>query len=164
MPRSSTSIGAIGVGLIIAVVATAGWTMLDDHSRAQDAAQPAARKTLPTPVVDTHHLMELFNKQVYIYMKKSVAKQPADDDGWSQISDRGLQVAEVANLVALREVEDSEQWLEAAAGLQQAGIELADAAKSHQWDATQASYRKVIQQCNDCHQARAPDEAPQLKP
>jgi hypothetical protein len=133
-------------------------------SEQSKSTQPQSDSKLPKPILDAHHLMELFNRPVYEYLRKSVAKQPTEDKGWTEISNRGLQVAEVANLVAIRPRGHSNpEWQEHAASLQQAGVELSEAAKAHDWTATTSAYRQVIGQCNSCHQAKAPEKAPQLE-
>ena len=109
--------------------------------------------------------MRLFNKQVYEYLQPEMEEQPSDEEGWKTIEERGLQTAEVANLVALRPVQPPiEQWLQAAGNLQAAGIALAEAAKTRDWQKTTQAYQGLIQRCNDCHQARAPGKAPVIKP
>jgi hypothetical protein len=109
--------------------------------------------------------MNLFNKPLYMGLKEEMAQQPANKKQWDELMARGLQTAEIANLVALRQVEGpKEAWLRGAADLQRAGVALADAAKAQQWDATQQAYQGLVQKCNNCHRALAPDEAPQLKP
>jgi hypothetical protein len=109
--------------------------------------------------------MRLFNGPLYKSMKKNMARQPADEQQWSDIEANGLQAAEIANLVALRRVPDAQaQVLRGAEELQRAGTALADAAKAHQWNAAQQAYRGVVQACNNCHQTLAPGDAPQLRP
>jgi uncharacterized membrane protein len=60
-----------------------------------------------------------------------MAQQPADEEGWNTIEQRGLQAAEVANLVAMRPAKPpQDEWLMASANLQDAGVTLAKAAKA----------------------------------
>lgn len=127
-------------------------------------AQPtqSADSVPPQPVVDTHHLMSLFNRPLYQRLKDEMQQQPADEKAWATLSDRGLQAAEVANLVAMRK--DQQQWRRLAGDLQTAGVQLSKAAKSQDWQATQSAYRSVVQRCNACHSTVAPDHAPQLSP
>ena len=131
---------------------------------AAQAARPAQGQP-PTPVVDVPGLMRLFNKPLYMSMKKKMSQQPAGAEEWSEIEASGLQAAEIANLVALRRVPQAQaEVLRGAAALQRAGTDLADAAKAQQWDRAQQAYRGVVQACNTCHQTLAPDHAPQLRP
>jgi hypothetical protein len=109
--------------------------------------------------------MRLFNKPLYTYLQKAMAQEPASAEEWPTIQERGLQAAEVANLVAMRPAKPpQDQWLAGALNLQQAGLALARAAESKDWDATTQAYAGLIQQCNNCHKARAPEKAPMLKP
>ncbi len=166
-------------GVVISIAAlTIGGAYLNDESTAQAPGQPAVAQpaqpaqpapggpqVLPTPVLDVPGLMQLFNKPLYLGLKEKMAQQPANEDQWKDLMGRGLQTAEIANLVALRVVEGPrEPLLRGAADLQRAGIAFADAAKSQQWDATVQAYQGLVQRCNNCHQALAPDQAPQLKP
>lgn len=153
-------------GLSLALGAAAIATLSQMDALAQQAqSRTVAQRPLPRPVVDAHHLMHLFNLPVYEYLKESVATQPADADAWQVIQERGLQVAEVANLVAIRqEARIHPQWTAVAGDLQTAAMRLTDAAKAQNWEATRESYALVIQQCNRCHEAAAPDKAPKVEP
>jgi hypothetical protein len=108
--------------------------------------------------------MRLFNKPLYTNVKKLMAGEPAGEEGWAMIEGGGLQAAEVANLVAIREAASNEQWYALSSGLQQAGLALAGAAKARDWNATVQAYQGLLQRCNACHQANAPDKAPVLEP
>jgi hypothetical protein len=120
---------------------------------------------MPAPVVEARVLMNLFNKPLYTHLKSEMSQQPADDEGWKTLEQRGLQAAEVANLVALRPARPpQDQWLQASANLQAAGVALAEAAKAKDWEKTRQAYEGLIQRCNACHQARAPQKAPMLEP
>jgi hypothetical protein len=174
------SIVAATTLLSFAVLAIGG-VLLDGKSTAQTPAQPVgqpaapaqpaqpaapARQALPpTPIVEVPVLMQLFNKPLYTGLKQEMAQQPANEEQWKNLAARGLQAAEIANLVALRKGEGPDDpILRGATELQRAGIALADAAKGQQWEATVQAYQGLVQRCNNCHQALAPDEAPQLQP
>jgi len=154
--------------LIAALCSSAAATALWLPGRADgqnDRTSPTAG-TLPRPIVDTHQLMELFNKPLYSYLKESMQQQPTDDKGWKTIQERGFQAAEVMNLVAIRERESDERaaWDRHVRTAQQAGLQLADAAKARDWQQTRSAYEGLIRNCNQCHQKIAPDHAPQVQP
>ncbi len=131
----------------------------------ESTAKAASARELPKPILDTHHLMELFNEQVYIYMQEAMKEQPSDSEGWNTIAERGLQAAEVMNLVAIRKsANEHENWKQLTSETQQAALDLTAAAQTKNFDKTQAAYRGLIQSCNNCHQKIAPDEAPKLQP
>jgi hypothetical protein len=172
MRHAKCSATAIGAVVFLALIFTIGSALFDGESAAQVVvepvpAQPApagAQSLPPAPVVDVPGLMRLFNKPLYMGLKEQMAQPPANKQQWDELMARGLQAAEIANLVALRPVEpEREGWLQGAAGLQQAGVAFADAAKAQQWDATRQAYEGLVQACNNCHRIRAPDKAPQLK-
>jgi hypothetical protein len=135
---------------------------LPPGARIKVAAKPASG---PVPVVEAGDLMRLFNKPLYTHLKEAMEGEPNSKEAWSTIRERGLQTAEVANLVAMRRVKPPQDaWLEGALNLQQAGLALAKAAEARDWDATTRAYTGLINQCNNCHEARAPGKAPMLKP
>ena len=162
------------IRLSLVVVATAAAMTVAANHRNPEAAdgEPQQRapaqqgQKLPQPIVDTHDLMELFNKPLYQYLKEAMKQEPADDKGWKTIEERGLQTAEVMNLVAIRKLSgvSGEDWQRHVRTGQQAGLQLAEVAKSRNWNQTQEAYRGVIRNCNDCHQQVAPEEAPQIQP
>lgn len=120
---------------------------------------------LPQPVVDTHELMELFNQQLYRQLREEMQNEPDSEQEWETIRHRGLQAAEVANLVAIRERgDDDPRWGRLARGLQQAGTRLAEVVRTEDFDQTQEAYRNLIQSCNACHETMAPQHAPTLQP
>lgn len=145
-----------------AVLAAALWPGPD---RRGEASEQPARQRLPQPLVDTHDLMELFNQPLYEFLKETMEEQPTTQEQWDTVRERGLQAAEVANLVAIREnAAKMPEWTERSAALQRAGLALAEAGKNENWQAAQSAYRNLIQSCNDCHQNVAPNEAPMLRP
>jgi hypothetical protein len=168
--RYTVAFGAIAMSVVALLVSG---TFLDGQSTAQVVVEPvpprpgaAGPQALPPmPVVDVPDLMRLFNKPLYMSLKEKMMQQPANQAEWDDLTAKGLQAAEIANLVALREVDPGrEAWIQGAAGLQRAGVAFADASKTGEWNATRQAYVGLLQTCNQCHQARAPQEAPQLKP
>jgi hypothetical protein len=156
-----TKAGAVTLFALFALAAGALFDASDTR------AQPPVKKKVPgpVPVVDVRGLMMLFNKPLYQHLKEDIAEKPADKKAWLNLEERGLQLAEVANLIALRKVKPPhEEWLELALNLQRAGLALAKAANAQDWNLTVQSYRGLIQRCNDCHRIRAPDKAPTLQP
>jgi hypothetical protein len=160
--RSRTSLlVAVSSALMIAV-AFWGPGSADGHNDRESGARDG--KSLPRPIVDTHHLMELFNQPLYKNLKQQMQQEPAQQQQWDTLHQRGLQAAEVMNLVAIRDRDDATQsdWLRHARTAQETGLQLAEAAESRNWNATQQAYQGLIRNCNGCHQQIAPDHAPQL--
>lgn len=161
--KRETVAGGLVASLLALALATTG--TFAQTKQEEPRYEAASAKELPKPILSTHDLMELFNEQVYIYLQEAMAKKPADAEGWTTIEERGLQAAEVMNLVAIREMADKHQaWLQLVSEAQHAALGLTEAAKTRDFDKTQAAYRTLIQSCNACHQKIAPDEAPQLEP
>lgn len=154
---------AVVTGLV-ALAAIAVFSVSDGRAQPPQVAEVVVQPVVPTPVVETKILMGLFNKQLYMHLKEEMTEQPTDEKAWIALEQRGLQTAEIANLVAIRPAEPPlEQWLQGAANLQLAGINFTEAAKTRNWEATVTAYRGILQRCNECHRARAPDRAPQIK-
>ncbi|MFH5804487.1 hypothetical protein [Alienimonas sp. DA493] len=132
----------------------------------RDEVPKTAPQTLPAPVVDMHELMELFNEPLYKSLKKKVAEEPGDARAWSGIEHDALAGAEIINLAAIREIGDEHKaaWPELTRSAQQAALDLAHAADAKDWSRTQAAWKALVANCNDCHQKVAPDAAPMLKP
>ncbi|MBA3316004.1 MAG: cytochrome c [Planctomycetaceae bacterium] len=129
-----------------------------------DEIPEKAPQKLPTAVVNTHELMEIFSEPLYEHLKADMAKEPADKKAWSHIKHHGIEAAEIANLIAIRETDDAAKWDPLARDAQQSGLDLARAAASQDWPKTQAAYQSLIKNCNDCHQAFGKDKAPELEP
>jgi hypothetical protein len=135
--------------------------------QAMPAQPPGAQQPgqLPAPILEVKALMGLFNRPLFVSLKEKMAQPAANDRQWEDLANLGMQGAEIANLVAIRNVQQGrEAWLQGAGNLQRAGLALAEAAKTKQWNAAQQAYMGVIQSCNACHQARAPETAPQIRP
>jgi hypothetical protein len=148
--------------LAAGVLAAAPWLL---QATGDETQAPAAGKP-PHPVVDTHELMELFAEPLYDYLKQEVDKTgDRDKEAWSTLRDRGLQTAEFANLIALREqVDNRDQWIEQCAKVQQAGLKLAEVAKAQKAQEVRSAYLGIIASCNACHKGFDPEHAPQIEP
>lgn len=74
-------------------------------------------------------------------------------------------MTEIPNLLVLRKVpQNVVPTVQAHAGeLQQSSVALSKAAKARDYDGAQTAWKGIVQSCNGCHQAIAPDKAPQLK-
>jgi hypothetical protein len=160
---------AVLFGTALVLLADEPARKTDEHrhkegEHAHDAGE--LQHMLPRPIVDTHELMEMFNEPLYHKLKDLVGSQPTDKKGWAQIQEEALRAAEIVNLVAIRErAEGQEQkWQRLTKEAQVAALKLADAAKGRNWKSTTSAYRSLILNCNDCHQAIAPDHAPELEP
>ncbi len=132
-----------------------------------DEVPTKAPEKLPTPVVDTHELMEVFYERLYEHLKADMTAEPADKKAWSHLKHHGFEAAELANLVAIRTVEDDAlraKWAGLSRDGQQAGLDLAAAATAKDWPKTQAAYQSLVKNCNACHEASGDDHAPQLEP
>jgi hypothetical protein len=122
------------------------------------------RESLPQPVMKTAELMRTFNKPLYKAFQNQLKQAPQSEDVWNEIHNHALQASEIANLISLRDNQaNSQQWLELCGQLHKAGIDLAEAAKLRNWDATRRAAHGLVETCNACHTQVAPDRGPKLK-
>lgn len=154
----------------VALVAVTGTQLLGqadrDEQHRQEGHQHTMPADLPGPIVNTHELMDLFNKPLYQFLRKEMQKDLGEETEWDTIADRGLQAAEVMNLVAIRERKEGQEqaWRRMVRGTQEAALGLSEAAKQHDAEHTRKAYQSLLQNCNACHQTVAPNQAPQLQP
>ncbi|MEX0937116.1 MAG: hypothetical protein WDZ59_04590 [Pirellulales bacterium] len=164
-----------GAGLLLGVAAL--WTFIDPVSQAQDqppatqraipqATQQAPREELPQPLVNTHDLMALYNRPLFMMLKAEMQNPQMQEDHWATIADRGMQAAELTNLIVIREEaqQNREVWVPLIGGLRQAGLRLVEAAKAQNQEQVIAAYRNLVTSCNQCHRTVAPQKAPMLTP
>jgi hypothetical protein len=141
---------------------TVGLLALGIGASAQD--KPRA-ESIPQPVLDAHHLMELFNEPIYHTLRDELAKEPSGEKGWKTVESEAKRAAEVANLIAIRkEAAEHKDWKKHAGQVQQSAQELAAAAAKKDFDAARKSYVAMIGHCNTCHQSTEPKHAPKLEP
>lgn len=124
-----------------------------------------ADDALPQPIASTHDLMELFNRPWYERLCQEMQNRPTEQKDWTTLRERGLQAAEIANLIALREppAGHDQHWKDLALQVQKAGISLAEAAESRRLPELSQAFDQLRQSCNKCHETVRPNTAPQLK-
>ncbi|SRR6056297_3011496 len=140
------------------------WTQsADSMQTSENQAKPS--DSLPTPILNTHDLMEAFNQPYYRSLKQEMSEEAQTEKKWESIAQRGLQAAEIANLVAIRDTDhDEKKWRQYSVDLQEAGKRLSQAAKSRDFAATSEAYRGLLQSCNQCHTELAGPHAPRIQP
>ncbi len=137
---------------------------------AQDApAAPAAPAAQPAgvAVLDTYHLMELLFKPSQDKLKALMVVEPAERRGWNEIKDQVSVLAEVSNLVTLRnelDYEKTDEWDQMAIASRDAAIALIEPVKATNFAAAKEKYVALIAACNACHTRFEPEVAPKLEP
>ena len=64
---------ALATSTLALIAGSAAYVVADEHEEKSTSPHAAASaKALPKPVLDTHHLMELFNQQWYQLVKKEL--------------------------------------------------------------------------------------------
>jgi hypothetical protein len=147
----------LGLGLAAcAVVALGGSTL---YAQAGSAAQ--------VPVVDTHKLMDLLFKAPQKELKELMAEEPTERRAWNKMRDTVSILAEVSNLVLLRdglEYEKTEEWAELAVQSRDAAIAVLEPIQANDYPAAKEKYLVMIESCNACHTRFEPEVAPKLEP
>jgi len=121
---------------------------------------------LPAPVLEVKQFMQVFNKPLYMDLKKDLKEKPDSDDDWKDIENDALQAAEIANLIAIRKVPQSAMSAlnNHASQLQNASLGLAKASKAKDYTQAKQEWGHLVQACNACHKELAPGKGPQLEP
>jgi hypothetical protein len=148
----------------VMTVTTAGQ---DRPGERRPAEPPQRDQSFPKAVVDTHELMNLFNKPAYKELTSLLSQENAtlDSDQWMKVSNEAHRVSEIANLIAIRDdASEFKQWNEHAQQLQQSAMVLAKAADQRNDMEVRNAFRAMVGNCNACHQSTKPDEAPMLEP
>lgn len=131
---------------------------------AQDA--PAASGE-GVAVLDTYTLMELLFAPPQEKLKELMATEPADRRAWNTVKDQVGMLAEVSNLVSLRDeldYEKTEEWDQLAAKSREAAVALLEPVKAADYSASMEKYIALIESCNACHTRFEPEVAPKLVP
>ncbi|HEV7282227.1 MAG TPA: hypothetical protein VGN57_18635 [Pirellulaceae bacterium] len=158
----------IRYAFVFAVVAFAtfsGGFLLQRSVPQVAAAEPAAEAAQPEPVeADMHEFMEYQFQPVYLRLKQSLAKAPADRAGWKGVKSDSLILAEGGNLLLLRKPDaDAADWDRYSVETRQHGGDLYRAAKASDYPAARKHYEAMLVSCNACHTQFA-DGKHQLKP
>jgi len=126
----------------------------------------------PIAIVENSELMDLVIWPAYVDLQRAVAQPPADRKEWAAIYQKAVRLAEMQNLVFLRNHEDvrKAEWSAHAARSRQAAADVAAAALTGlrtvtppDYEAVRAKYVAVADTCNACHR-RFAREAPRVKP
>lgn len=149
----------LGFGAAVSAALVLGVSTL----HAQDASAPGEG----VAVLDTYNLMELLFEPPFTKLKESMATEPADRRAWNAVKDQVGILAEVSNLVALRnelDYEKTEEWDQFAAKSRDAAIALLEPVKASDYAAAKEKYAALVESCNACHTRFEPEVAPKLEP
>jgi len=121
---------------------------------------------LPEAVLPVKEFMGVFNKPLYMDLKKDLKEKSSGQEAWKDIENDALQAAEIANLIAIRKVpQNAKSALQAhSSELQSAGLALSKAAKAKDYDQARKEWSALVRACNGCHKELAPSKGPQLEP
>lgn len=100
---------------------------------------------------DMHEFMEYYFQPTYLRLKKSMASEPADKQGWKAIKSDALILAQGGNQLLLLEQSSEADWKKASAEVRSHGAELYRAGKARDFKAASRSYRSMLASCNACH-------------
>lgn len=146
----------------VAFLAAPLWMLSPTISSQETPSNRADSQRLPNPIVGTHEFMELFNEPLYKSLRSSLDDEPSGNE-WKKIEGDAYRTAEVANLIALRDMaKEFPEWSQHAQGVQRAALQLVEAAKQNEYSASRKAFASLVESCNSCHRATKPGHAPQL--
>lgn len=147
----------IGSAFLIATCCLAGgsWALpqAQEYAPAPLAQLSAGARPRPEAVAETRLLMEGINLPNYEGLEKHLREKPADTNAWKYVRGQALLIAENANLLMLRPPRNAGEaaWLERAAALRTAGIQLARTAAERDFTRSRAALIDLAHACNQCH-------------
>lgn len=149
-------IAALMVGALVAVVYGFGLRAVE----AQD------KPTLSQPVMETGRFMKKFTDPLMESLHEKLATEPATPRDWRALEDEAASGAEVANLIAIRNDDDSQhaEWQEMTKVMYDAAVVLSESAKARDFAASKTNYEALVQSCNACHQKIDPETLPVIEP
>lgn len=147
-----------GLFCLAGLMVVAGMGMLKQETfGVGPAAVPAARNSSAEARVESvedsmHEFMEYVFQPTYRRLSQQLKTAPTDNQGWKAIKSDSLILAESCNLLIGRQPEDDAQdWCRHAVSARSAGGELYRAAKTKDFAASGAAYRRMLEHCNACH-------------
>ena len=127
---------------------------------AGQAAKPAAPKTVTAPaapgsiraVATTKQLMHITTIPASDFVFKAAGDPPKTDEGWAEVRDRALAVAESGNLLMVgSRVVDRTTWMTFSRAMVDAGAAAAKAADVRNADALSMASDSLYDTCEMCH-------------
>ena len=126
----------------------------------------------PHPIVDNDEFMRILMKPTYAELQATLAKAPTDRQAWAAIYEHAAKLAEIENLLFIRQRVDASdvRWERAATDARRAAADLTAAAlaglrgaNAAEFEGVRAKYAAVSAACNACHRTFS-REAPVIKP
>lgn len=126
----------------------------------------------PEPILDNSEFMTLLQKPAYVDLQEALAAPPADRRAWALVYQRAARLAEMQNLLFIRNRPGTSdpRWAQAIASTRRAAADVADAAlaglrsaEQADYDGVRKKYSLIAATCNNCHRAFS-REAPTIKP
>lgn len=153
------SISALAVGLYLCV------GLAPDTVSAQEERDLSVQS--PIPLLDNYELMDYMIDPVYERLKDAVAVKPEGRKGWRALYVEAFSMAELSNLVYLRDDEDymgTDEWNEMTTISRKQSMDIVTAIKAKDYPSIRKHYESLIQTCNKCHEQFVPDDPTEVKP
>ncbi len=124
------------------------------------------KPALSQPVMETGRFMKKFADPLMENLHEAMAQEPASPRDWRNLEDEAGSGAEVANLIAIRNDEYSQnpEWQNLTKAMFDASVALAESAKARDFAASQTNYTALVESCNKCHQVIDPETLPVIEP
>ena len=116
-----------------------------------------------TPVLTTFSLMDYLFDPPFEVLESALESEPEDRRGWRDIRQSSETLAEVTNLLLIRDDLDytgSDEWKSMTADMRKAAEGVAEASKTQDYAEAMTSFTALVQSCNACHAHFEPNTAP----
>ena len=129
------------------------------------AEEEEAAGTEMTPALNTFSLMDYLFDPPFAVLEEVMESEPEDRRGWRDIRRSSETLAEVTNLLYIRDdldYADTDEWKEAVAEMRTAADALAESTRTQDFEIARESFIALVQSCNACHDRFEPDMAPKF--
>lgn len=150
----------IRFALIATVCAAVAVLAIPSQTRTVHADEAA---TGMKPVLTTFSLMDYLFDPPYEVLEEALESEPEDRRGWRDIRRASETLAEVTNLLLIRDDLDytgSDEWKAMTVDMREAAEAVAEATRTQDYAAARVGFIALAQSCNACHAHFEPNTAP----
>lgn len=127
------------------------------------AALHAEEESGMKPVLTTFSLMDYLFDPPFEVLEEALESEPEDRRGWRDIRRSSETLAEVTNLLLIRDdldYVDSEEWKTMTVDMREAAEAVAESTRTQDYDKAMEGFIALVQSCNACHAHFEPNTAP----
>jgi len=128
------------------------------HAEEEEAAGNGMK-----PILTTFALMDFLFDPPFEVLEEAMESEPEDRRGWRDIRRSSETLAEVTNLLLIRDdvdYADSPEWKEKTVAMREAAEGIVEASRTQDFEQAHTSFIALVQSCNACHAHFEPNTAP----